>query len=320
MKKYKFTGEQKRIHGIVVNRIVALKNFDNIRNPITGKKISIKKGELGGWIEKEENLLQDGTSWVSDEACVYGNASVKDDAYVWGDVVILGNSIITENADVSGNAVISHNAVISGNASVSGGVKISGVTCVTGNAKIYDYASIMGNAMVYGDARVFENAIIKDYAVIMSDAMVSGNAKISGKARVMGEAQVNGNATVRGDAQIYGNCIVTDNSEIAGDTHIFGEAKVSDCFISAEVWIGSNAEILSNKHIFIADAACGKKAIAFYRGADRRIYVSHGAQGEFIWTKEEFAKYVEYKYNNSRYKKIYMMFVQMAEELLFDFC
>ena len=37
---------------------------------------SVKKGELGGYIEKEGNLSADGDAWVSGNAWVYGNAWV----------------------------------------------------------------------------------------------------------------------------------------------------------------------------------------------------------------------------------------------------
>ncbi len=43
-----------------------------------------KEGELGGYIEKEENLSQEGDAWVSDNAQVSGNARVSDNARVYG--------------------------------------------------------------------------------------------------------------------------------------------------------------------------------------------------------------------------------------------
>lgn len=36
----------------------------------------IKEGELGGFIEKEANLSQDGDAWVSGDARVYGDADI----------------------------------------------------------------------------------------------------------------------------------------------------------------------------------------------------------------------------------------------------
>lgn len=46
------------------------------------------KEELGGYIEKEENLSQEGNAWVYDNAQVYDNAKVYDDALVYGDTKV----------------------------------------------------------------------------------------------------------------------------------------------------------------------------------------------------------------------------------------
>ena len=53
MKKYKLTEETKEIDGHVLHRIKALKDFATIKN-----------GELGGWIESEDNLSQDGDCYT----------------------------------------------------------------------------------------------------------------------------------------------------------------------------------------------------------------------------------------------------------------
>ena len=87
MKKYELTNETKVINGMELHRVKAMKDFSNV-----------KKGDLGGWIEKEENLSQDGYSWV------YINAFVTDDAYV------SGNSTVSGFAWISGHARISENA------------------------------------------------------------------------------------------------------------------------------------------------------------------------------------------------------------------
>lgn len=98
-------------------RIKALVTFGNV-----------KKGELGGFVEKEENLCHIGNCWVSDDARVFGNA--------W----------VSGNARVSGNVEVSEEAWVSGNAQVSGATRVSGDTKISGCAKIS------------GDAWIFENA------------------------------------------------------------------------------------------------------------------------------------------------------------------
>ena len=73
MKKYKFTGEEKLMFGRTLKRIQAAIDFGNV-----------KAGDIGGWIEKESNLSQIGSAWVSGDARVYGNAGVYGNAQVYG--------------------------------------------------------------------------------------------------------------------------------------------------------------------------------------------------------------------------------------------
>lgn len=61
------------VSGVVLHRIKALKDF--------GK---VKQGDLGGYIQSELNLNQKGLSWVSDNAKVYNNARVYEDAQISG--------------------------------------------------------------------------------------------------------------------------------------------------------------------------------------------------------------------------------------------
>ena len=65
VKKYELTSETKVFLGKTLYRIKALVQFGNVN-----------AGDLGGWIEKEENLSQSGNAWVSGNARVSGNAEV----------------------------------------------------------------------------------------------------------------------------------------------------------------------------------------------------------------------------------------------------
>ena len=145
MKKYELTAETKVVCGKTLHRIKALISFG-----------CIEAGELGGWIEKEENLSHDGNAWVSGNAEVYGNAKVYG------------------NAEVCGNAEVYGNAWVSGNAKVCGDAKVYGDAWVYGNAKVYGDAEVYGNALVCGDARVYGDACV------YGDAWVYGNAKVCG--------------------------------------------------------------------------------------------------------------------------------------------
>ncbi len=60
-KKYEFTDETIEVDGYILHRIRALRDFG-----------SVHAGDLGGFIESEDNLSHDGTCWVHFGAWVYG--------------------------------------------------------------------------------------------------------------------------------------------------------------------------------------------------------------------------------------------------------
>ena len=79
--KYEFTEETIKVSGKVLHRIKAVRDFE-----------FIKAGELGGYIEKEENLSHEGNCWVSDGAVVYGNARVFGEAEICRNTEIKGKT------------------------------------------------------------------------------------------------------------------------------------------------------------------------------------------------------------------------------------
>ena len=83
MKKYELTAESIMKFGRTLFRIKALVAFGDV-----------KEGELGGFVEKEENLDQSGAAWVSGAAQVFGDARVSGDAQVFGDTQVFGDAQI----------------------------------------------------------------------------------------------------------------------------------------------------------------------------------------------------------------------------------
>ena len=128
MKKFKLTSEFiVDISGVKLFRIKALIEFGNV-----------KAGDLGGYIEKEENLSHMGNAWVS------GNAQVSGDAQVFGDARVSGNAWVSGDARVFGNAQVSGDAQVFGNAWVSGDAWVPGNAQVSGD-KDYAYAHGFGS-------------------------------------------------------------------------------------------------------------------------------------------------------------------------------
>ena len=107
-KKYKLTDETMTIYGRTLYRIEALRDFNDV-----------KKGDKGGYIEKEENLSQNGNCWVYDDAMVYGSARVYDNAIVYANSEVYGKAEVYHNARIFGNARIYGNAEIRGDAEIA---------------------------------------------------------------------------------------------------------------------------------------------------------------------------------------------------------
>ena len=85
MKKYEFTGETKEIR--LLFRTATL---HRIRATVAFGIVEV--GDLGGWIEKEENLSHEGKAWVCGDAKVCGDAEVCGDAKVWGNAKVFSAS------------------------------------------------------------------------------------------------------------------------------------------------------------------------------------------------------------------------------------
>ena len=121
MKKFELTSEFVTFLGKTLFRIKALVSFGDVA-----------EGELGGFIERENNLDQSGDAWV------YGDARVYGDAQVCGDARVFGNARVYGDAQVYGDA------------------------WVFGNAWVCGDAQVCGDARVYGDAQVFGNAWVQN--------------------------------------------------------------------------------------------------------------------------------------------------------------
>lgn len=131
-KKYELTDETIEILGHVLHRIKALTKFG-----------WVNKGELGGYIEKEENLSQYCKCWISDKAMVY------EDARVYGNSTVRDNAIVCGHAEISDNARVCDDAIVCSNAQVFGNALIYATAKVSDNVRVFGYSHIGGDSDIY---------------------------------------------------------------------------------------------------------------------------------------------------------------------------
>lgn len=178
-KKYELVPDaEARFMGRVVHRICAMRDFG-----------CVCAGDIGGFVESEDNLSQEGEAWI------YGDAVVCDHAKVFE------NASVYNYAQVLGNASVYNDAVVAGNASVFGNARVYGKSKVHGYASVYEQAEVGGLATVAGNASVCGEATVNGVACVTDRATVCGSANLYEGAEICGEALVTDNAdyaTVKG--------------------------------------------------------------------------------------------------------------------------
>ncbi len=157
MKKYEFTGETKElISGAVLKRIRAVKDFGYVQ-----------RGELGGWIENEENLSQEGSAWVGEEAAVWGNARVEEHAHVRHQAKVYGNARIRGMGRVWNHADVSENAEVDGRA----------IVC--------DFAALTGKTRISDDVEVSGTIILEDDECLFGEQIITNKYPLTGNQQKM---------------------------------------------------------------------------------------------------------------------------------------
>lgn len=264
--KYEITANTMQVYehtdDKLVHQIRALKDFGDV-----------KAGDLGGWIESEENLSQSGNCWVADNAMVYDHAQVRDNA------ILRGNAIACDRAQVTENAKLFDKTRIADDARISGQAELHDFAYAKDDAIISDFALASGRASVSGEAQVLNHAKIDGSASICDYAVVKGNAHIEGNALVIDQATVSGNASVRGGAKIeeyavvegncciYGGAIVSDNSRITGDAVVKEIAFIGgETLVGGNAILGGDACIHSNRdYVSISEFGQNEMNFTFYK-------------------------------------------------------
>lgn len=274
--KYELTNESIDFDNRKLYRIRALKDFKDI-----------KKGSLGGYVESTRNLSQHGSCWVKDNALVYGNARIYDDAE------------ISDNAKVYGNAIISDKVVVFNNAEIFSNARIFHYATICNNARIYDNAIIQDHAVICGNARIFDLACVCDYARACDNVEIYGNAKLCNYARVCE------------DAKVYGNAEICDYAQV------FGIANVKDTTINNNQKIIGN--VTSNfKDILQAQLSTGRLVTAILTFDDNILY-SIGCQHNI--TEKVFINRIN---NNdggikvNPHRENYLKFIKIAKEYFYS--
>lgn len=144
-KKYELVHETvHKFYSIPMYRIRALKDFSDV-----------KKGDLGGYVESEENLSQLGNCWIYDDSIVGLGSAVLNNAIVRGSSRIINGSEISDNAIVENESVIDESSTVSDQSRVINSIVINSSDImgksVVNEKSLIEHGSSVRNAIVgYG--------------------------------------------------------------------------------------------------------------------------------------------------------------------------
>jgi carbonic anhydrase/acetyltransferase-like protein (isoleucine patch superfamily) len=181
--KYCILEEGKKFINNHVYPIMAMRTF------LVRDHILVIMGEIGGWVEKEENLSHEGGCWVFHKARVYGNAQVLENACVYNLANIFGNAIVKGYARLLGSSYVYGNAIISGHSELDGRVSVGDDSKLSGNV------SINNNCQIHGDS------------VLDGDVYLGGSVQVH-SAKLTGDFNLTGAFTINFD--------ISSNEDVAG--------------------------------------------------------------------------------------------------------
>ena len=171
-KKYELT-EEKRVMptGEKVYRIKALRDFDTTYKPV-------KAGDLGGWVQSEDNLSHEGNCWLFDDAAGY------------------------QNSKRTGNAVGYNRSRQYGDSRQFGNSEQYGDSLQFGNSRQYGESLQYDCSRQYGDSQQYERS--QQY----------GNSRQFGCSQQYGCSRQFGWSRLFGSSQQYGNSRTSEDESI----------------------------------------------------------------------------------------------------------
>ena len=150
-------------NGRILHRIRALKDFDDV-----------KTGDIGGYVQTEDNLSQYGNCWIYDNAKCMDKAKCTDDSKMYDNSRMYNNSKMCDYSRMFGNSEMCD------------------------NSRMCDYSRMCDNSRMCDDSRMFDNSIMYNNSTMCDDSRMFGYSSLHGN------AEVYDNAVLKNNNKLYG--------------------------------------------------------------------------------------------------------------------
>lgn len=131
--------------------------------------MDVSEGDLGGYVQSEDNLSQQGSCWLYNDSIVCDEAVVSDGAQLREQSIIKGSAYVSGSACVSGQAVIEDYAIVTAG-TIDGRAFVRGYARIAANQTTQLSPQITDQALVYGD--VCGQITVCDQAIILPGTRV----------------------------------------------------------------------------------------------------------------------------------------------------
>ena len=212
---------------IKLYRIQALKTFTKPGgcNPV------VHVGELGGYVEVEDNLSQDGNCWLFDKARVKDGGKVLDDAIVYDKCLVSRNAIVRGSSVVGGHCFITNQSVIIDSR-------------LEGNVIVNGHSTIHSGAYLYGEIGVDQSNI--GGLVNLIGRISVKKSRITAPLELSGDYELNFDVSDNNDIVGYVINLRTDGSVSPIYSHCYLTASTKEDIWSERNFKGTGEELIES--------------------------------------------------------------------------
>lgn len=155
------------VDGVTLYRVRAVRDFGGTRR---GRRVVVKRGELGGYVASEDCLSQEGLAWVYSEAKIV-------DGYVTGSSSLFGRSVL------KGGGRLVYDVELRDDVMVDGQVVLNGVITLRDRVKMLGTIRVSGIDVTFRDDVVSSGSA--DFTV--NNGVFAGKCEFGGYVHLVGQ-------------------------------------------------------------------------------------------------------------------------------------
>ena len=179
--------------GRILHRIRALKNFNDV-----------KTGDIGGFVESEWNLSQEGNCWIYDDAKSMDSAKCTDESQMYNGSCMYDNSRMLDNSRMYDNAMMYDNSKMFDNSKMYD------------NSRMYYYSKMCDNSRMCDYSRMYDNTIMYDNSEMYDYSEMCNNSKMYDNSKMYNNSTMYDNSSLHGNAKASNNAILKDDDSLYG--------------------------------------------------------------------------------------------------------